>query len=141
MPAKSQVQQKLFGIALAMKRGEVPYSYSKEAAKIARSLSEEKIREFAKTKRKGLPWNLPDKGGKMRRRKKKSNPVRDAVLRKLKPKGRRGVVAVKRLGRTFKTGMFEKIAEKAARRYGSKEIGRKVAAKIYWQKVRARRAG
>ena len=33
-------QLKLFGIALAMKRGETPYSYSAEAAKIARSTSE-----------------------------------------------------------------------------------------------------
>jgi len=33
-------QLKLFGIALAMKRGETPYSYSAAAAKIARSTSE-----------------------------------------------------------------------------------------------------
>lgn len=33
-------QLKLFGIALAMKRGETPYSYSEKAAKIARSTSE-----------------------------------------------------------------------------------------------------
>lgn len=32
-------QLKLFGIALAMKRGETPYSYSAAAAKIARSTS------------------------------------------------------------------------------------------------------
>jgi len=32
-------QLKLFGIALAMKRGETPYSYSEEAAKIARKTS------------------------------------------------------------------------------------------------------
>jgi len=29
-------QLRLFGIALSMKRGETPYSYSEEAAKIAR---------------------------------------------------------------------------------------------------------
>ena len=32
-------QLKLFGIALAMKRGETPYSYSAAAAKIARNTS------------------------------------------------------------------------------------------------------
>ena len=36
-------QLKLFGIALAMKRGETPYEYSKEAAKIARTTSEAEL--------------------------------------------------------------------------------------------------
>lgn len=36
-------QLKLFGIALAMKRGKTPYSYSEEAAKIARSTSETEL--------------------------------------------------------------------------------------------------
>ena len=57
----------------------------------------------------------------------------------MKPKGARGRAAVRRLGRTKKTGNFAKIAAKAAKRYGSKERGRKVAAAIYWKKVRARR--
>lgn len=39
--SKSQLQ--LFGIALAMKRGETPYSYSKDAAEIARSRTEEEL--------------------------------------------------------------------------------------------------
>ena len=39
MPYEKE-QLKLFGIALAMKRGETPYSYSAAAAKIARSTSE-----------------------------------------------------------------------------------------------------
>lgn len=42
MPYSSN-QLKLFGIALSMKRGETPYSYSKEAAKIARSTSEAEL--------------------------------------------------------------------------------------------------
>jgi len=62
-------------------------------------------------------------------------------LRKLKPRGRRGVVAVKRLGRTYRTGKFEEIARKAAKRYGSKEAGRRVAAAVYWAKVRKRQRG
>jgi len=52
-----------------------------------------------------------------------------------KPKGKRGRVAVRRLGRTKKSGMFAKIARKAARKYGSAAKGRKVAAAIYWRKV------
>ncbi len=55
---------------------------------------------------------------------------------KRKPKGARGKAAVRRLGRRYKTGMFEKIARKAAKRYGSIKRGRKVAAAIYWKKVR-----
>jgi len=55
---------------------------------------------------------------------------------KRKPKGKRGKAAVKRLGRKYKTGMFEKIARKAAKRYGSMKRGRKVAAAIYWKKVK-----
>lgn len=42
MPYTSD-QLKLFGIALSMKRGETPYSYSEEAAKIARSTSEAEL--------------------------------------------------------------------------------------------------
>lgn len=57
---------------------------------------------------------------------------------KRKPKGKRGSIAVKRLGRRYKTGMFSKIAGKAARRYGSAAAGRRVAAAIYWRKVRGR---
>ena len=56
----------------------------------------------------------------------------------VKPKGKRGKVAVKRLGRTKKTGGFNKIANKAAKQYGSKEKGRKVAGKIYWSMVKNR---
>ena len=55
---------------------------------------------------------------------------------KAKPKGGRGRAAVKRLGRKYKTGMFSKIAKKAARRYGSAAAGRRVAGKIYQLKVR-----
>lgn len=46
------------------------------------------------------------------------------------------MVAVKRLGRTTKTGNFAKIAKKAAKEYGSKKAGEKVAGAIYWKKAR-----
>ena len=62
-----------------------------------------------------------------------------AALKKLKPKGARGRAAVRRLGRTYKTGMFAKIARKAAKRYGSKQIGKRVAAAVYWNKVKKRK--
>ena len=58
------------------------------------------------------------------------------ATKRLKPKGKRGRAAVKRLGRTYKTGTFEKIAKKAAKRYGSKEAGKRVAAAVYWKKVK-----
>ncbi|GIW70229.1 MAG: hypothetical protein KatS3mg101_0976 [Patescibacteria group bacterium] len=57
-------------------------------------------------------------------------------MRKMKPKGKRGLAAVKRLGRTYKTGGFAKIAAKAAKKYGSKTIGKKVAGAIYQKMVR-----
>ncbi len=61
------------------------------------------------------------------------------ATRKLKPKGKRGRAAVKRLGRTYKTGGFNKIAKKAAKRYGSAESGKRVAAAVYWKKVRGKK--
>jgi len=54
----------------------------------------------------------------------------------MKPKGKRGRVAVRRLGRTRKTGGFAKIARKAAKKYGSAERGKKVAGAIYWKMVK-----
>mgnify|MGYP001155095735 CR=1 len=56
MPAQSQQQQKLFGLALAFKRGEVPASeVSDEIKDIADRMSEKDIEDFASTKHKGLP--------------------------------------------------------------------------------------
>jgi len=57
-------------------------------------------------------------------------------MAKLKPKGARGRAMVRKLGRTYKTGNFAKIARKAAKKYGSKEAGKRVAAAIFWKKVR-----
>lgn len=44
----SKNQRTLACIALAMKRGETPRSYSAEAAKMADSMSEEKLSEWCK---------------------------------------------------------------------------------------------
>ena len=54
--AESEQQQKLFGLALSVKRGETPRSeVSDEVLKIVDTMSEKKIRDFAKTKHEGLP--------------------------------------------------------------------------------------
>lgn len=54
--AVSQSQQKLFGLALAVKRGEVPRSQvSKDILDIIDTMSSSEIRKFAKTKRSQLP--------------------------------------------------------------------------------------
>lgn len=56
MPAVSQQQQKLFGLALAVKRGEVPRSEaSEEVLNIVDSMSEKDIEDYASTKHAGLP--------------------------------------------------------------------------------------
>lgn len=47
MPAKSERQRKLAGIALSMKRGETPKGYSKEAAKMAK-MTAKQLRDYAK---------------------------------------------------------------------------------------------
>lgn len=56
MPAKSKVQQKAAGAALAAKRGEQNVSGLKGASKsMYESMSEKQLEEFASTKRKNLP--------------------------------------------------------------------------------------
>jgi hypothetical protein len=47
MPARSENQRKLAGIALSEKRGETPACYSPEAAKMAGSMSEDELRKMA----------------------------------------------------------------------------------------------
>ena len=51
----------------------------------------------------------------------------------MKPKGAKGKAMVAKLDRTKKTGGFAKIAAKAAKQYGSKEAGNKVAGSIFWK--------
>lgn len=56
MPAKSQKQQKAAGAALAAKRGEVPASSLKGAARsMEDSMSEKELHDLAATPRKKLP--------------------------------------------------------------------------------------
>ncbi len=54
--SESEQQQKLFGLALSVKRGETPRSEaSPEVLKIVDSMSEKKIRDFAKTPHSEVP--------------------------------------------------------------------------------------
>lgn len=56
MPAKSKKQQMAAGAALAAKQGKRKKSSLKSASKkMAESMSEKQLRDFAKTKRKELP--------------------------------------------------------------------------------------
>jgi len=49
MPATSEDQRTLFCIALAIKRGETPKSYSAQAAKMAETMSEEQLKDYCES--------------------------------------------------------------------------------------------
>ena len=53
MPAKSKAQQKMMGMALAMKRGEMPMRG--EAGKMAKTMTQKQLKDFASTPTKKLP--------------------------------------------------------------------------------------
>lgn len=54
--AESEQQQKIFGLALSVKRGETPRNkVSPQVLKMVDGMSEKQIRDFAKTPHKGLP--------------------------------------------------------------------------------------
>jgi len=50
MPATSKEQKTLFCIALSIKRGKTPANYSKEAAKMASSMSEEQLKDYCESR-------------------------------------------------------------------------------------------
>lgn len=59
MPAKSKAQQQAAGAALAAKRGEISPNELKGASKsMYESMSEEQLRDFAATRRKGKPEHV-----------------------------------------------------------------------------------
>ena len=59
MPAKSKAQQKAAGAALSAKRGETPRAKLKGAAKkMAGSMSEKQLEEFASGSTKGKPEHV-----------------------------------------------------------------------------------
>ncbi len=49
MPGISRKQQTLMCIALSMKQGKVPNSYSRAAARTSRHMSEKQLKEFCKS--------------------------------------------------------------------------------------------
>ena len=55
MPARSKKQQTAAGAALAAKRGERSKASLKGASRQMVKMSERQLRDFARTKRKGLP--------------------------------------------------------------------------------------
>ena len=61
MPAKSRVQQKAAGLALAAKRGKVSKSTLRGAAKSMLGMTEKQLEEFARTPRKALPTKKKNK--------------------------------------------------------------------------------
>lgn len=59
--AVSEQQQKIFGLALSVKRGDTPRSeVSKQVLDIVDSMSEAEIRKFAKTGHKGIPTKVDE---------------------------------------------------------------------------------
>ena len=46
MPSVSERQRKLMCIALSIKQGKTPASYSKEASRLANEMSEEQLAEY-----------------------------------------------------------------------------------------------
>jgi hypothetical protein len=72
MPAKSKAQQKAAGAALSAKRGKRKKSSLKGASKnMYESMGEGKLREMAKTKRKGKPKKASKKKSAAKRKKSK----------------------------------------------------------------------
>jgi len=62
MPAKSKAQRRLFGVAKALKKGELsPDEVSGAASDIAKNVSSSDIDKFAKTKEAGLPQHVEQK--------------------------------------------------------------------------------
>lgn len=77
MPSKSKAQQRFFGMVDAYKKGELSDA-SPEVKKAAKSMSTKKVKDFAKTKHRGLP-------NKVRKKKKlKESDIRKIVESALK---------------------------------------------------------
>lgn len=50
MPSVSEDQRQLFCIALSIKQGKTPKSYSKQAAKMASEMSEKQLKDYCESK-------------------------------------------------------------------------------------------
>ena len=60
MPAVSRKQQRLMGMALALKKGKLKTA-SKKIAKVAKMMTKKQLKDFAETERKGLPKRIKRK--------------------------------------------------------------------------------
>ena len=83
MPAQSQQQQKLFGLALSVKRGETPRSEaSSEVLDIVDSMTEKQIEDFASTSHSGLPSKVEAKLRELVRDSIKAQGISEAISSK-----------------------------------------------------------
>lgn len=61
MPAKSQQQQKLMGLALSVKKGDTPASEVSQAVRdMVKNMSKKELEKYATTKHKGLPKKVEE---------------------------------------------------------------------------------
>jgi len=65
MPSKSKTQQRLMGLALSYKRGkkklkDLPPSLDRKIKKISKSMTDDQLSDFAKTKHKDLPQKVSE---------------------------------------------------------------------------------
>jgi len=77
MPAKSESQQRLMGMALAAKRGKG--HFGKKIHEIANSMSEKQLRDFAKTKHEGLAEKKAFEAGFFKRASEYGYSVNEAI--------------------------------------------------------------
>lgn len=69
MPAVSKKQRRFWGLVRAVQKGEVlPSEVSPKVVETAKRVSVETVREFAKTKEKGLPTTVSTKAIKRRKK-------------------------------------------------------------------------
>ena len=97
--AESEQQQKLFGLALSVKRGETPRSEaSAEVLKIVDTMSEKKIREFAKTPHSEVPKKVTEAIARVRPNHRTDTESRQRETRKIQTDNAR-----EKIGEDFET--------------------------------------
>ena len=97
--SESEQQQKLFGLALSVKRGETPRSEaSAEVLKIVDSMSEKKIRDFAKTSHSDVPKKVTEAIARVRPNRRTDTESRQRETRKIQTDNAR-----EKIGEDFET--------------------------------------
>ena len=124
--AVSKNQQKFMGMVYAAKKGAKPAS--KAVAKAAKGMSNKEAKKYASTKHKGLPKKVGESSmSTITEKKKPSAGMSKKEKSSLAKKARAG----KDIGKPGKN--FKKVEKAAAKRYGSEEKGKKVAAAAMWK--------